>query len=115
MQKSVIFANGAIKHFDPQLFGLKSLTGKLILILHPAFCQVPFPKASEPQRSQSPRDLDLCVLRSVRWDLSHLVLAVRHRVFHLSWPYSSPCNQQRCCEDGRLVCLSVGQGTRQEC
>jgi len=32
MQKSVIFARGAIKSFDPQLFGLKSLTSKLIFI-----------------------------------------------------------------------------------
>lgn len=78
MQKSIIFANGAIKLFDPQLFGLKSLTGKLIFILHLVFCQVQFPKASEPQRSPSPCDLDLCVLRSAQWDLSHLVLALRH-------------------------------------
>lgn len=62
MQKSIIFVNGAIKLFDPQLFGLKRLTGKLILFLHPVFYQVQFPKASEPQRSPRPQDLDLCVL-----------------------------------------------------
>lgn len=61
MQKSIIFANGAIKHFDPQLFGLKPLISKLIFIFYPAFCPVQSPKASEPWRSPSSRDWDLCV------------------------------------------------------
>lgn len=113
MQKSIIFANGAIKLFDPQLFGLKTLTGKLIFILHAAFCQVELPKASEPQRSPNPHDLDLCVLRSAWWDLSHLVWwdippAFRQRVCIWAGCLSLPVTSRVTCEDSRLVCLGVG-------
>lgn len=78
-----------------QLFGLKSLTKKLIFILYLAFCQVQSPKASEPQGGAQVPVIGIFVCEGEQGGICPtLVLALRYRVCHLSWLSSSTCNQQ---------------------
>lgn len=91
MQKSIIFASTAIKLFDPQLFGLKSLTGKLMFILHPAFCQAILKSIWNPEEPKLLWPGSLCV----KIHVVGFVLALIHRIWHLSWVSGSPCNQQK--------------------